>query len=471
MMHPKPTARALGSSLFLAALAIGCADVGEKETPAPTTANTSTVTLGLLGSFSGNDAETATQVRLGAELAVSQLNSLGGLLGKRVVLRTEDDEGRPETARKKLDAMLADGVTLGIGPTTSLSASALLDLARQDKFLFISPSAKSPDLDLSKEAVDSATEKLPANLLRTIPSDDFQASALVVVAKQDREKLSEDPTLKSNVQRCSSAIFVYQKDAFGTPVYERALKRMLDANIAAQRTVELNPADTTETTLAGSATQVADAALRTQANCQVVIAQPRLGGAYMRAFRNYIADPAVELKRDWPSFTTIGSDGFTQDSFITAGRTNPADPTSDSAGNGSVAVAPNTRPQTQSFAIFREAYRARNPGAEPGQFASTAYDAVMMLALAVEKTKQTESRPALRQAMFDLSIGEATTPDDLQVLLKRVRDGVETNYTGVSGNVDFLPTGGVEGSFVVGRIAENKFIQYRKTIESGALAL
>jgi ABC-type branched-subunit amino acid transport system substrate-binding protein len=470
MMLPMTRARILGSSL-LVALAFGCSDEGIKDTTAPVAKNTNAITLGLLGSFSGAEAETATQVRLGAELAIAQLNSLGGLLGKRVVLRTEDDEGRVETARKKMDAMLADGVSLGIGPTSSLSATSLLDLARQDKFLYISPSAKSPGLDLSKEAVGSATEKLPPNLLRTIPSDDFQASALVIVAKQDREKLSEDPTLKANVQRCSSAIFVYQKDSFGTPVYERALKRMLEANIAAQRTVELLPSDSTEATLAGSAAQVADGALKTQANCQIVIAQPRIGGAYMRAFRNYISDPAIELRRDWPSFTTIGSDGFTQDSFITAGRTNPADPTSATAGNGSVAVAANTRPQTQTFAIFREAYRARNPGAEPGQFASTAYDAVMILALAIERTKQTENRPALRQALADLSIGEATTPDDLQVLLRRVRDGLETNYTGVSGNVDFLPEGGVEGSFVVGRIEGNKFIQYRKTIESSALAL
>jgi ABC-type branched-subunit amino acid transport system substrate-binding protein len=454
------------ASLLAAVTVVGCADEGVKETPAPTTKNPDVITLGLVGSFVGPDADTASQVRLGAELAASQLNAAGGVLGRRLALRIEDDGGRDAVAREKITQLIKDGVTLGLGPTTSATASAVLDIARRDEMLFISPSASSASLDLAP-AAGQAT--LPANLLRTIPSDDLQASAMVVVAAQNREQLAEDSTLKTGQARCTSAVLVYQKDAYGTPIYERALKRLLDYNISAARTIELNPLDVTENTLRGSAGQVAGGALQLNANCQLVIAQPQLAGAYMRAFRDFIADPAVEVKRDWPSFTTLGSEGFTQDAFVTAGRTNPADPLSDTAGNGSVAVAPNTRPQTQAYALFREAYRARNPASEPGQFASTAYDAVMMLALAIEKTKTTEDRPALRGALADLSLGETGSPSDLLLLLDRVRSGVQVNYEGISGSVDFLPTGAVDGNFVIGRVEKNKFVQYRKTLESSTL--
>jgi ABC-type branched-subunit amino acid transport system substrate-binding protein len=447
-------------------LFVGCSDSGVKETPAPTAKNTNVITLGLVGSFAGADGDVANQVRLGAELAASQINAAGGILGRQIVFRIEDDAGRDSVAREKMEALIADGVTLGLGPTSSASAAAVLDIARADRMLFISPSASSPTLDLP---VANGDQTVRANLLRTVPSDDLQASAMVVVAAQNREQLAEDSSLKTGQARCSSAIFVYQKDAYGTPIYTRALKRLLDYNISAARTVELNPLDVTESTLRGSAGQVANGVLSLNANCQLVIAQPQLAGAYMRAFRDFIADPAVEVKRDWPSFTTLGSDGFTQDAFVTAGRTNPADPLSDTAGNGSVAVAANTRPQTQTFALFREAYLARNPGQEPGQFASTAYDAVIMLSLAVEKTKSVENRPALRQALADLSLGETATPTDLFLLLSRVRAGVAINYEGVSGGVDFLPTGAVDGNFVIGRVVKNHFVQFRKTLESSTL--
>ncbi len=456
----------LTAALIAVSSVVGCSDSGVKETPAPTAPNPGVITLGLVGSFAGGDGDVSNQVRLGAELAASQLNSVGGVLGRRVVLRIEDDNGVPATALQKINQLIADGVTIGLGPTTSATASAVLDLARSDKILFISPSASSPALDLPELKGDRSVR---ANLLRTVPSDDLQASAMVVVASQNREQFAEDLTLKTGQARCSSAILVYQKDAYGSPIYERALKRLLDYNVSAARSVELSPLDLTESTLRGSAGQVANAALSQNANCQLVIAQPKIAGAYMRAFRNFISDPAIEVKRDWPSFTTLGSDGFTQDAFVTAGRTNPADPRSDTAGNGSVAVGANTRPQTQAFALFREAYRARNPGAEPGQFSSTAYDAVIMLGLAMEKAKTADNRPALRQSLYDLSIGEAVSPSDMVLLLGRVRAGVAINYDGVSGGVDFLPTGAVDGSFVIGKVEKNHFVQFRKTLESSAL--
>ena len=457
------------ATVVAAANVVGCSDTGTKVSPSPTRPSGDVITLGLLGTFGGAEADTARQVRLGAELAASQINALGGVLGKRIAFRIEDDEGRPEVAREKMTAMVKDGVALGIGPTTSAMGTAVLDLLRSDQALFISPSASSPDLDLP-DAV-GGNEPLRPNLLRTIPSDARQASALIVVASQDRDKMPEDPSLKPQQARCRKAIFVYQKDAYGTPIYERALVRALGVNIEIASAVELNPSDATESTLKGTAGAVAQSAINAKADCQIVIAQAGLGGAYMRSFRAFISDPVVELKRNWPSLTTLGSDGFTQEAFVTSGRTEPANPLSDTAGNGSVAVAPNTRPtSSQAYNVFLQGYLARNPGTEPGQFTTTAYDAVMMLALAIERAKSPDQRPALRQALADLSIGEPTASSDLQLLLTRVRTGVAVNYEGVSGPVDFLETGGVDGDFAIGRIEKNRFTAYRLTLPSSTLA-
>lgn len=453
--------KSFAAAIVAAFVLSACSDSGVKETPAPSGASTDVIELGFIGSFTGQGSDTAREVRLGAELAVSQLNALGGLLKKQIRLKVVDDEGKPDLAVTKMDELIGQNVTLGIGPTASATTGALREKARQDAMLFISPSASSPELDLEDAELNFNPDiPLPANILRSVPSDRLQSSALVTVARQDKELFPEDPSLKSGVRRCTEVVLIYQKDSYGEPIFKRTEDAARDNNLPITKRIEINPTDAEAQLREAAESVVQFAGENDAANCQVIIAQPRTAGSYMLAFRDVTKDnTARDDVGGWSAFTTIGSDGFTQDAFVTAGRANAADPNSATAGNGSVAVAANTRDQnSQAFNNFREAFRARNPGVEPGQYSTTAYDAIIMLALAVEKTQTTTDRPLLRKTLFELSVGEPLNPNDLPRLLSTVRaPGSQVNYEGVSGSMDFQSSGAVDGNFVVGRINENRF--------------
>ena len=74
-----------------------------------------------------------------------------------------------------------------------------------------------------------------------------------------------------------------------------------------------------------------------------------------------------------------------------------------------------------------------------------------------------------RKAFYEFGIGEVVTPDDIPFLFARVRSGVPLNFEGVSGGLQFNDFGSVDGSFVIGRVLSNRFVAYKKVLESSQL--
>ncbi len=453
------------SSLLLL-MAAGCADSGTEFPASPTADDPSTIYIGMVGTFSGDDADLARQTRVGVELALSQINAAGGILGRHVDLVTEDDAGQAATLEEKLNLLKNRGISVVIGPTTNAMAIAALPFAREEKLFLVSPTVSSSALNVTLAAGATAP---PPNLLRTLPSDDLLASSLVVVAKQTSDDLPEDTGLKVGEARCSRIGVVYQTDAYGRAIFDVLERRAIAENVNIVRKSEIDVNNVTEAALDGVAGQMVTAATTGKAQCQIIVARARVAGAYMRAFRARIDEPATAAARSWGTFTTVGTEAFTQDAFISSGRQNPADPTSDTAGNGSVAVAANTRPRTQSYSIFREVFRSRLPGEEPGPFVSSAYDAAILAGIAMERRGSTSDIPGFRKAFYEFGIGEVVTSDDVPFLFARVRSGVPINFEGVSGGLQFNDFGSVDGSFVIGRVLSNRFVAYKKVLESSQL--
>jgi ABC-type branched-subunit amino acid transport system substrate-binding protein len=464
------SSRKLLNALVAPMLALAsCGDTGEKTPPEPKADNPFTFSIGLIATLSGQEGSTGQEARLGAQLAVSQINAAGGVLGRELRLVVKDDEGNPAKALAAVNELVAANVTLIVGPTTNASAQAVVDVARRERAVMISPSAGSPALDV-QEDVNNITFIQP-NLLRAIPKDTLQAAALAVVAAQTAEQYRQDPSLKSGQARCKKIMFVHEKSDYGDPILDGVRREANSRNLSvASRTFELDVTRATDQSLQEAANAIGALALSENVDCQVVIAQAVLGGGYMRAWRAFVTNPANSAARDWSTFTTLGSDGFTQDSFITSGRVNRADPTSESAGNGSIGVAANTRPATQEFADFEEIYRARYIDIpRPGRFAPAAYDSVVMLSLAVEQSKGVFSNASIRKTLGDLAVGEPLSPSNLNGLFAKVRAGQAVNYQGVSGAMDFLGGGAVDGDFVFGRVVNNVFVPFNEPLRSSTL--
>ena len=106
-----------------------------------------TVAIGAVFPLSGQVAFYGTESRDGALLAIEQTNAAGGLLGKKLTLLAEDDEGdgaKSVNAFTKLTTR--DKVSFVIGSSTSGATMAMTSLAQQNKIILISPSATNIDV-------------------------------------------------------------------------------------------------------------------------------------------------------------------------------------------------------------------------------------------------------------------------------------------------------------------------------------
>ena len=98
------------TALLSVALLSSCADKGSPTTDPPTADNPNTIKVGVVLSLSGPLA-TGDDAKRGAEVAVAQINALGGVLGKQLELEAVDDQSDEKIARAKFDELLAkDGV-------------------------------------------------------------------------------------------------------------------------------------------------------------------------------------------------------------------------------------------------------------------------------------------------------------------------------------------------------------------------
>ena len=458
-MRISAQATILGSLLAAIAILPGCSDSGQPDTPAPTEESSNTISLGLVVSLTGPTQAIGDEAKRGAEVAVAQLNALGGVLNKRINLVIENDNGDPKVTRQKLTELAQRGITLGIGPSTSTAALEVKDLISSDQVLYFSPSARSRLLDklTDEEPPTPAPGEPPPNpvFFRTAATDVFLSAALTQYASTSEGGAT---------RRCPSIVLVQQNDAYGVPIGEAVERYYRIFSLAVRRKLELDPNVDNTAKLADAA---AAAGKTLDAQCQIVVAQPEVAGAYMRSFQRFREEN--EELRDWSSFLTIGSDGFRQDDFIVAGRFDRADPTLPTAGEGSIAVAADTAPLAPEYSAFLNLFKARFPNDEPGRYGSTAYDATILLAAAIERAQTTSDHKQIRDTLYRISQGRVRVgPNRLTDMMDLLRRGEDINYEGASGSLDFTNTGHVRSAFGVWRIENAQFVKV-KTFEISEL--
>lgn len=101
------------------------------------------VKIGLLVSVSGNSPELGREIRDGAFLAVEEINSKGGIKGRKIRLIIKDNQGNSETAKINLQELIKEEVVAIVGPSTSTMAKHLLPIINEHKVTVISPTVSS----------------------------------------------------------------------------------------------------------------------------------------------------------------------------------------------------------------------------------------------------------------------------------------------------------------------------------------
>ena len=108
------------------------------------------IVVGEFGSLTGTTATFGISTRNGIDLAVDEVNKAGGVLGKKIRVVVEDDQGKPEEAQTVVTKLITkDRVIAILGEVASSRTLAAAPVAQQNQIPMISPSSPNPSNDQS----------------------------------------------------------------------------------------------------------------------------------------------------------------------------------------------------------------------------------------------------------------------------------------------------------------------------------
>ncbi len=372
-----------------------------------------TIKVGVIGPASGTNAEKGESVYNGATLAVEQINAAGGVLGKKLSLLKADDQSDNVKALPKAARLLDQGVVALIGNVqSSVTKEVLLKEAMPKGCVMVSPGSTSPDFS------DPAKIDHQGFFFRTVPTDALQGKAIAKRAfEAGYKKLG----------------IVNVNNTYGNGL-AGVLKQSFEANEGCT-TVQVTYPD--EATPRSSYNDVITPVLAQKPDAIALIAYP---GAGSQIYNDWITSGSE------PQMPWLFSEALKADSFVVNVK--------DAAKiEGKTGTAPHSGGATYDrFAADYEA-RFRLP---PGPYAVNAYDAAMLIAMAMQKG-QAATREAVKANLQAVSAGSGTAVkpgvDGIKAGLALLQSGQAVNYEGASGPVDLDAHGDVtSGTYVVWKV-------------------
>lgn len=159
--HLSRMALALGATLALGVTPLATAST-----------STTTVRIGLIGPFTGGSADFGNSMRNGVELALAEINALGGYVGRQIELVVRDDQGDPERARRMSEQLIDEGVIAAIGFCNTGNALKSMDLYQKARVPLIVPCATGTPITTTYPAAQSY-------IFRTSARDSLQVPFVV----------------------------------------------------------------------------------------------------------------------------------------------------------------------------------------------------------------------------------------------------------------------------------------------------
>lgn len=136
-----------------------------------------TIKIGILGTMSGINSDLSVSGRRGIEIAVDEVNSSKGLLGKEVELVIKDDENDFTRAIQMEKEFINENIPVVIGPYTSGMIVSSMDYLKDKNILFLGPTISADNLSGKDD-----------NFIRFIASTKEQAVVLTETAKKNNHK-------------------------------------------------------------------------------------------------------------------------------------------------------------------------------------------------------------------------------------------------------------------------------------------
>lgn len=105
------------------------------------------IKIGQFASLTGSEATFGISSDNGIKLAVEEINSSGGILGKQIQLVTEDNQGKPNETQTVVQKLINRDKVVGIiGEVASSRSKAAAPLCQQNKIPMISQASTNPEV-------------------------------------------------------------------------------------------------------------------------------------------------------------------------------------------------------------------------------------------------------------------------------------------------------------------------------------
>ena len=411
--------RLLGAPLAAALVVLVLASCTPEPTPVPTrkavpaalAKGDGILRIGTEFPTTGSSAFIGPAQAAGVEVAVREINSAGGVLGKPVEVLHRDSGDAPATVLETSFAdLVSKKIDVLVGPSSSVLVERLVPKAVAAGVAMISPAATSPVLSTLNDS---------GLLFRTIPSDSLEGTALAgLVVKKKGTKVA----------------LVYFGDDSGKAINGALAKNVVKAGgtlVAAQQF------DGTTKDLAGAVAAVAKAkpdavvlaspfsAMEQNKALLTQLSAAGLGGAKLWLTSGDLADYSQAL----PAGVLTGVNGILE------------------------GAEPN--------AAFAARVKAADPAVTDIRYSAEAYDATILAALAATVAKN-DSGAAVATALPGVSSGgiKCLSYGECLDVLKTQND---IDYDGVSGPISFNAAGDplIAHYGVYSYTAENQFVRTR----------
>ena len=411
-------------SLFavVVSLFMGCQSADPTPTPVPPTATSAPVPtattapepevtkIGTLLDATGDLATYGPPLQIAADLAVELVNEAGGVNGGTLEVVHRDSGTSEQIATDAASALvnvegvdaiigsLSSGVTIAVAESVTIPGGAVL----------ISPASTSP-----------AISGMDDNdlLFRTAVSDALQGVVAATVA---------------NELGLSNVATLYINNAYGeglTSVFAENFEN-LGGTVSAQVGIE-----------SGQATYLSELRQASEGGAEALMAigYPETAGVFLREavegdfFETYLF---VDGTKSQEMFDALPSGAF----------------------DGSYGTAPGA-PDTPSKQEFLDLYSSRTEGNADALFISEAFDAAVVLALAIEHADSADG-DAIKNSMREVANapGERVGPGDIARALELIRAGEDVDYVGAAGDQDFDANGDVLNTIEVWRVVDRHII-------------
>lgn len=188
----------------------------------------STIKIGFPMPLSGPASVYGVPITKGAEMAVQEINASGGILGHKVELLTRDSKASADEAvRLARELIIKNGVDFLSGTLTSAEAPAVSTIAKENKIVFVAPTAKTIQL--------TAPANLHPYIFRLASNTDIdgRTGASIIAGWKDVKRVA---TIAPD--------YAYGRDAVGAAV-DFLKKARPDIEIVDQQWPKLGQADFT----------------------------------------------------------------------------------------------------------------------------------------------------------------------------------------------------------------------------------